>query len=86
MCSFFFTSRRNKREDRTGLEWLTDLIRDLHFFRGYEPADETGFIMGHEFTGIVKEVGKEVKTVKVGDKIVTPFTVSWCVNIQLIHL
>jgi threonine dehydrogenase-like Zn-dependent dehydrogenase len=35
--------------------------------------------MGHEFTGIVKEVGSEVKTVKVGDRIVSPFTVSWYV-------
>jgi threonine dehydrogenase-like Zn-dependent dehydrogenase len=33
--------------------------------------------MGHEFTGTVKEVGSDVKTVKVGDKIVSPFTVSW---------
>lgn len=36
-----------------------------------------GFIMGHEFTGVVTEVGSEVKTVKVGDKVVAPFTVSW---------
>lgn len=35
--------------------------------------------MGHEFTGTVKEVGSEVKTVQVGDKIVSPFTVSWWV-------
>jgi len=25
--------------------------------------------MGHEFTGVVKEVGSEVKSVKVGDKV-----------------
>lgn len=36
-----------------------------------------GFIMGHEFTGVVTEVGSEVKTVKVGDKVVAPFTTSW---------
>lgn len=36
-----------------------------------------GFIMGHEFTGVVTAVGSEVKTVKVGDKVVAPFTVSW---------
>lgn len=52
------------------------LKRELHVFRGHQPSP-TGFIMGHEFTGIVKEVGKDVKTVKVGDKIVSPFTVSW---------
>lgn len=32
--------------------------------------------MGHEFTGVVSEVGSSVKSVKVGDKIVSPFTVS----------
>lgn len=32
--------------------------------------------MGHEFTGIVEELGPDVKTLKKGDKIVSPFTVS----------
>ncbi|GAP86567.1 putative alcohol dehydrogenase -like domain-containing protein [Rosellinia necatrix] len=48
---------------------------ELHTFRGHEPAG-TGFIMGHEFTGNVVAVGKAVQTVKIGDKIVAPFTVS----------
>jgi threonine dehydrogenase-like Zn-dependent dehydrogenase len=33
--------------------------------------------MGHEFVGIVVEAGASVTSVKVGDKVVTPFTVSW---------
>ncbi|EON98151.1 putative alcohol dehydrogenase protein [Phaeoacremonium minimum UCRPA7] len=49
---------------------------ELHVFRGHQ-VSETGFIMGHEFTGIIVEAGDEVKTVKVGDKVVTPFTTSW---------
>lgn len=49
---------------------------ELHVYRGHQPSP-TGFIMGHEFTGIVKEIGKEVRSVRVGDKIVSPFTVSW---------
>lgn len=57
---------------------------DLHFFRGIEKTDP-GFIMGHEFTGTVKEVGSQVKSVKVGDKVVSPFTIScgecfYCTN------
>ncbi|KAL1857686.1 hypothetical protein Daus18300_010206 [Diaporthe australafricana] len=32
------------------------------------------FIMGHEFTGVVVEAGADVKTVKEGDKVVSPFT------------
>ncbi|KAJ0108573.1 hypothetical protein J7T55_015007 [Diaporthe amygdali] len=46
---------------------------ELHTFRGHAESD-TGFIMGHEFTGVVVEVGSDVKTVKEGDKIVSPFT------------
>jgi threonine dehydrogenase-like Zn-dependent dehydrogenase len=32
--------------------------------------------MGHEFTGHVHEVGSSVKNFKVGDHVVSPFTVS----------
>lgn len=45
-------------------------------FRGHEPA-AAGFIMGHEFTGTVVALGKNVQTVKIGDKVVAPFTTSW---------
>lgn len=55
-----------------------DLHRELHVFRGIEPAP-AGFIMGHEFTGTIVQAGDNVKTVKVGDKIVCPFTISWYV-------
>lgn len=49
---------------------------ELHVFRGHQPSP-TGFIMGHEFTGTVHEVGDGVKKFKKGDKIVSPFTISW---------
>ncbi|KAJ9319106.1 hypothetical protein DTO271D3_694 [Paecilomyces variotii] len=48
---------------------------DLHVFRGIEVA-EPGFIMGHELTGTVVEVGSAVKTVQKGDKVVSAFTTS----------
>ncbi|KAI9721876.1 MAG: hypothetical protein M1828_004971 [Chrysothrix sp. TS-e1954] len=48
---------------------------ELHVFRGHQPSP-TGFIMGHEFTGFVEEVGSAVKNFKKGDKIVSPFTLS----------
>ena len=51
---------------------------ELHVFRGHQPS-KTGFIMGHEFTGVVEEVGDSVKHFKKGDKIVSPFTLSWLV-------
>ena len=46
---------------------------ELHVYRGHQPSG-TGFIMGHEFTGVVTETGSDIKTVKKGDRIVTPFT------------
>lgn len=47
---------------------------DLHYYRGHIDVG-TGFTMGHEFTGIISEVGPEVKDFKVGDKVVSPFTI-----------
>lgn len=38
--------------------------------------------MGHEFTGIVEETGDDVKTVKKGDQVVSPFTTSWYLHLQ----
>lgn len=48
---------------------------ELHVFRGHQPSP-TDFIMGHEFTGRVHELGADVKTFQKGDLIVSPFTVS----------
>ncbi|KAJ6155221.1 hypothetical protein N7470_005787 [Penicillium chermesinum] len=40
---------------------------ELHVFRGHQPSP-TGFIMGHEFTGEVVEVGENVKIFAKGDR------------------
>lgn len=48
---------------------------ELHTYRGIQPS-EPGIIMGHEFTGTVVEAGSEVKAIKVGDRVVAPFTAS----------
>ena len=37
------------------------------------PHDDTGRRMGHEFIGVVEAVGDEVRTVKAGDLVVSPF-------------
>lgn len=50
---------------------------ELHVYRGHEKDRGSGFIMGHEFTGTVVDAGKDVKSVQIGDKVVSPFTVSW---------
>jgi threonine dehydrogenase-like Zn-dependent dehydrogenase len=45
---------------------------DLWPYKSMEP-DEAGRRMGHEFIGVVEAVGSEVKTLKEGDLVVSPF-------------
>lgn len=49
---------------------------DLHLYNGYIPTMQEGDILGHEFMGEVVEVGSEIKNLKVGDRVVVPFTIS----------
>jgi threonine dehydrogenase-like Zn-dependent dehydrogenase len=49
---------------------------DLHLYNGYVPTMEKGDIMGHEFMGEVVEVGKAVKKLKVGQRVVVPFPIA----------
>src|SRR6201999_4434644 len=48
---------------------------DQHIYRGRFPAP-TGMILGHENTGEVVEVGRDVEFIKVGDLVSVPFNVS----------
>ncbi len=48
---------------------------DLHLYNGFVPTMEKGDIMGHEFMGEVVEVGAANKKLKVGDRVVVPFTI-----------
>jgi threonine dehydrogenase-like Zn-dependent dehydrogenase len=49
---------------------------DLHLYDGYIPTMMPGDILGHEFMGEVVEVGPEVKTLRVGDRVVVPFPIA----------
>src|SRR5918994_1429388 len=75
--------RVEEREDPKIIEPTDAIVRltatcicgsDLWPYRGVEPADHQ--VMGHEYVGIVEEVGSEVKTVKVGDFVVSSFVIS----------
>ena len=49
---------------------------DLHLYNGFIPTMKKGDIMGHEFMGEVVDVGREVKNLKVGDRVVVPFPIA----------
>src|SRR6188768_1268496 len=49
---------------------------DLHLYRGKMPGLKDGDILGHEFMGIVEDVGPEVTRVKRGDRVVIPFVIA----------
>ncbi|MBU4610184.1 glutathione-dependent formaldehyde dehydrogenase [Achromobacter sp. GG226] len=49
---------------------------DLHLFGGFMPSMKCGDVMGHEFMGEVVETGKETGDLKVGDRVVIPFTIT----------
>lgn len=49
---------------------------DLHIYNGFIPSMQAGDILGHEFMGEVVEVGSGVNNVKIGDRVVVPFTIS----------
>jgi S-(hydroxymethyl)glutathione dehydrogenase/alcohol dehydrogenase len=48
---------------------------DLHIYDGFFPQARN-LVMGHEFMGIVEELGPDVKNIKRGDRVVVPFPVA----------
>jgi threonine dehydrogenase-like Zn-dependent dehydrogenase len=49
---------------------------DLHLYHGLVPDTHVGMTFGHEFTGIVEEVGSGVQNLKVGDHVLVPFNIA----------
>jgi threonine dehydrogenase-like Zn-dependent dehydrogenase len=48
---------------------------DLHILHGHTPMNQ-GAVLGHEFVGVIDEVGAEVKRFKPGDRVVSSFFTS----------
>ena len=72
-----------QRDDPTILEPTDAVIRltatcicgsDLWPYRGAEPVEHQA--MGHEYVGVVEEIGSDVTTIKVGDFVVGSFFAS----------
>ena len=49
---------------------------DLHLYNGFVPSMKRGDVLGHEFMGEVVELGKSVKNLSVGDRVVVPFPIA----------
>jgi threonine dehydrogenase-like Zn-dependent dehydrogenase len=49
---------------------------DLHLYNGVIPDMQSGDVLGHENMGEVVEVGSDVPNLKVGDRVVVPFTIA----------
>ncbi|WP_218858599.1 zinc-dependent alcohol dehydrogenase [Nocardioides cavernae] len=48
---------------------------DLHLFHGMMPDTRVGHTFGHEFVGVVDEVGPSVRHLAVGDRVMVPFNI-----------
>ncbi|MBF0694407.1 MAG: glutathione-dependent formaldehyde dehydrogenase [Flavobacterium sp.] len=49
---------------------------DLHLYHGLVPDTRVGSTFGHEFIGIVEEIGSDVQKLKVGDHVIVPFNIA----------
>jgi threonine dehydrogenase-like Zn-dependent dehydrogenase len=49
---------------------------DLHLMDGFIPTMKPGDILGHEFMGEVVEVGRGVRSLHKGDRVIVPFPIS----------
>lgn len=49
---------------------------DLHLYHGLMPDTRIGMTFGHEFCGIVEEVGPAVENLRPGDHVLVPFNIA----------
>lgn len=49
---------------------------DLHIYHGLVPDTRIGTTFGHEFIGIVEEIGSSVQNLKIGDHVLVPFNIA----------
>jgi threonine dehydrogenase-like Zn-dependent dehydrogenase len=48
---------------------------DLHLYHGLMPDTRVGHTFGHEFIGVVEQIGPSVQNLAVGDRVMVPFNI-----------
>lgn len=76
---------RVEEKDVPGIEHPNDAIvkvvraaicgSDLHLYHGMMPDTRIGHTFGHEFIGVVEQVGASVRNLQVGDRVMVPFNI-----------
>src|SRR5919202_371817 len=76
---------RMEEKDRPRIEHPNDAIvrvqlaaicgSDLHLYHGLMPDTRIGHTFGHEFIGVVEQVGPSVQNLQVGDRVMVPFNI-----------
>lgn len=58
-----------------GVERAAICGSDLHLYHGMMPDTRVGHTFGHEFIGVVEQIGSSVETLSVGDRVMVPFNI-----------
>ncbi|MEN1974136.1 zinc-dependent alcohol dehydrogenase [Cellulomonas sp. P4] len=76
---------RVEEKDVPGIEHPNDAVvkvvraaicgSDLHLYHGMMPDTRIGHTFGHEFIGVVEQVGASVRNLQVGDRVMVPFNI-----------
>ncbi|QZN86281.1 zinc-dependent alcohol dehydrogenase [Cellulomonas sp. C5510] len=76
---------RVEEKDVPGIEHPNDAVvkvvraaicgSDLHLYHGMMPDTRIGHTFGHEFVGVVEQVGPSVQNLQVGDRVMVPFNI-----------
>ena len=67
-----------KGQVKVRVEYIGICGSDLHTFEGHYNVNAEGLTIGHEFAGVVAEVGSGVTNVKVGDRVTSETTFTIC--------